>query len=587
MGESNPAGLYSDIDSQRDSDVKESSVLYRQISYEELEECVFIVRDSISEFYLAPQGEISIASVEAALKGQASAEEAVFDAPALENTFSGADNFSDWAEYENGSPRHFAVHAKINAGGDDNAGGDIETGGYGKTRDGGGETGESGETGGSAGAGNAGNAGIGSPGTFSGGRRFFRPRATPIRQIYRENVKKRVKKRRATAFAYLAACFAGAAFGGLLMLLCVIWILPLFGFAFLTPASGNVHEIIHTYEYAGADSQIEAIYEKISPSVVGIRVSVSYNDYIFGRRNASGDGSGIIIHPDGFILTSNHVIEAASPMYVPAPGNGEALEQPVTKLEVVIQRDPGNVYKAKIVARDVKTDIAVIKIDASNLPVAELGDSDQLKPGEMVIAIGRPDGMGDDCSVTDGIISGFNRNSGSYADGETGLIQTSAAINSGNSGGALVNSKGQVIGVNVITTGSSIYDGYSFAIPINSARTVADSLIGYNYVKGRARTGIGYSEAFNLDYDYYKQQFPDIPEGVYVESVEPLSGAFTAGIEIGDIITKMKGAAIADYMDMLELYDSLAPGDIIEVIIYRAGEYITMELEISEETGGN
>ncbi|MCL2057460.1 MAG: trypsin-like peptidase domain-containing protein [Oscillospiraceae bacterium] len=617
MEEKNPIDVYGSQDTQSDSRDAESPVLYRQISYEELEECVFIVRDSISEFYLAPQGEISYAAVEAALHGQGDVANAPMpesgagpqNGNIVQNDMSSADD-----------PLRVSALADVAAEGDmafgsqgadggalrhwpDGAMGDLP------------EQPNQAELSHKPDPGElvAQNGQVGQPGQPSqpsqpgaleqpiqpsrsvrplppviriSGRGPLQQHTIPIHQIYRESVQKRKKKRRATTVKYLAASFCGAVFGGLLVILCIAVILPFFGRLVFAPEPGSVHEVIHTIEYAKADTQIEAIYEKVSPSVVGIRVAPDYSEYAYGQQRGAGGGSGIIIHSDGYILTNNHVIAAAIPLYAPYPRDGGAQgEQAESKIDVVIQRDPGVVYSAQLVARDVKTDVAVIKIDAINLPVAELGDSDLIKPGELVVAIGRPGSMDNICSVADGIISGFNRGASEQSQRETGLIQTNAAINTGNSGGALVNARGQVIGINVISSDTYGYEGMNFAIPINSARNVAENLIDFSYVRGRAKTGIGFSESYNDNFEFYEKQYPGIPKGVYVSYVEPLSGAFTAGMRVGDIIVKMHGTDITHYMEMLEIKDSLAPGDIIDVEVFRSGEYIAMSLEVSEEAG--
>ena len=594
MAEAYPAEPNDLIDPQSGYEDSEPPVLYKQISYEELEELVLAVRDSISEFYLAPQGEISFAAVEAALKGQimppahdahaggTPAQATYAAAPPVQVPYTAGTAaygpFPDGAP--SGEPYTDGAEPAPDAGelpSDEAVTADApphESGGIDET----GPGAQANHNG--AQANHTGVQAIRAGGALVKSKlRLPYANTAPMRQIYRESIKKRAQKRRAAMLKYLAACFGGTVFGGLLMLLCVTWVFPFFGLPISVSAPSGVHEVIHTYEYKNTDSQIEAIYEKVTPSVAGIRVTADYSSSPFGRRQMLGDGSGIIISPDGYILTSNNVVSATVPLYMPIlPGSETPGRRDRIKLEVVIQRDPDIVYPATLVARDVRTDVAIIKIDAVNLPVAELGDSDQLKPGEMVIAIGRPDGMDNICSVTDGIISGFNRD-------ETSLIQTNAAINAGNSGGALVNARGQIVGVNVITAESSGYGGLGYAIPINAARSVAENLLSFNYVKGRAKTGVRYSEDFNDNFELYRQQYPDIPQGVYVEYVEPLSGAFKAGVRTGDIITKMGGEDISDYTEMLAILDTLAPGDIVDVEVFRGGELLELEIEVSEETG--
>jgi serine protease Do len=168
---------------------------------------------------------------------------------------------------------------------------------------------------------------------------------------------------------------------------------------------------------------------------------------------------------------------------------------------------------------------------------------------------------------------------------EFNLIQTNAAINPGNSGGALVNAIGQVIGINTIKVSEPGYEGLGFAIPINSARAVADNLIVFTYAKGRPKIGILYNKEFNSNYEYYKKQRPELPKGVLVDQVEPLSGAFKAGVKEGDIITSFNGSAVESYSEMIAIRDTLKPGDIIGIEVFREDGTHEMQLELSEDVG--
>jgi len=562
------------------------SVLYKQMSYEELEECVLDVRDSIAEFYLAPQGEISFAAVDAAIRdkmgvpaagpaaqyGHASARQDdagfLYDAPG--QIFAQGDGaaIAQAGEYA-------ADIGLLTA-----AAGDIEVPAEGANT-------ERAATGDAANAENEEYGGEG-PGELLGidavrgaGRlRLVQSQTASLRQIYRESINNRNKRRRTRIFKFVFACSAGAIAGGLLVLVCAAFVLPAIGVSLYPASPDKIHEVVYSYEYVKTDTQIEAIYEKVSPSVVGIRVSSGYGGDAFGGRRQIGDGSGIIIHSDGYILTSNTAVSSQAWLYAPVPGDGGDDDPGMrggVRVEAVIQRDPGTAYQAKLIARDVKADLAIIKIEAAGLPVAEFGDSDDLRPGELVVAIGRPGWMNDACSIADGIVSGFNPEVSSH-------IRTNAAIDYGNIGGALVNARGLIIGVNVITAEPAGGGGAGFAIPINSARAIAETLINYNAARGRPKTGIRYSASFNENFEIYKQQFPDIPEGAYVEYVEPLSGAFKAGIRTGDIITNLCGEPVSNYMDFIAIKETVAPGDVIEVEVFRTGEYHTLELEVSEET---
>ena len=221
------------------------------------------------------------------------------------------------------------------------------------------------------------------------------------------------------------------------------------------------------------------------------------------------------------------------------------------KIEVYLPADSGQTkpYTATVVGKDSKTDLAVIKISASGLPVAELGDSDSLKVGELAVAIGNPGGLEYMGSVTVGVISGLNRTIAIEDNGNTKLIQTDAAINPGNSGGALVNSQGQVIGVNSAKVAEQGFDGMGFAIPINQAKTIVDSLIKTGYVQGRPLLGVSIDQTF--DAAAAKQN--NVPVGCYVASVQTPSGAATAGIKAKDIITKIDGKAVATFDELENL----------------------------------
>ena len=244
-----------------------------------------------------------------------------------------------------------------------------------------------------------------------------------------------------------------------------------------------------------------AVAEKVLPSVVGITVKYNVSSF-FGSSEGEATGSGIIISEDGYILTNNHVIasESSSSYY----SVSEA-----TSITINLYNDSES-YEATVVGTDSYTDLAVLKIDKTGLTAATLGNSDNVKVGEFVMAIGNPVGM--DYSVTCGIVSAVNREVES--DGTTyTAIQTDAAINSGNSGGALVNADGEVIGVNTLKLAGTGIEGIGFAIPISSTTNVIDQLIQYSTVK-RPYIGISGSAVDETTSKRY-----NVPQGVYVESV--------------------------------------------------------------------
>ena len=226
----------------------------------------------------------------------------------------------------------------------------------------------------------------------------------------------------------------------------------------------------------GNSSTVTKIAKRVGPSIVGIRmVTLSPRNWYYGDAMSQSkyEGSGIIIDSKGYIMTNYHVVQYADPKNSISKN---------TTLEVFLS--DGRQAMAKFIGGDQKSDLAVIKIDLKNLPVAEFGDSDALEVGELAVAIGNPLGLEFQGSVTVGVISALNRTI-SIDDRTLNLIQTDAAINPGNSGGALLNSKGEVIGINTAKISLSGVEGLGFAIPINEAKPIVDQLIMFGYVKGR------------------------------------------------------------------------------------------------------
>jgi len=306
----------------------------------------------------------------------------------------------------------------------------------------------------------------------------------------------------------------------------------------------------------GTSSPIVQIAKDVGPSVVGIAVSV--NQPILGQQGPteqqSGYGTGIIVTQDGYIATNNHVVEG-----------GNAVK--VTLFD-------GTEYPATVVGTDKSTDLAVIKIDATGLTAAALGDSDVLEVGETVVAIGNPLGATLAGSVTSGIVSALNRNISTEGYSQE-YIQTDAAINPGNSGGALVNMKGQVIGINTLKTYLAGYDDYGvpigtegigFAIPINSAKPIVEQLIATGSVQ---RPGIGITCLVDETNQY---NAPSAPAGVTVVNVTENGPAAQAGLEAYDIITTIDGTA-ADSVDTLTaVIQNHKIGDQIELVVWRSGQ---------------
>ena len=321
------------------------------------------------------------------------------------------------------------------------------------------------------------------------------------------------------------------------------------------------------------DLTVTEIAEKVSPSIVGIRVTAKVRNYFFGDTEARGEGSGIIKSSDGYIITNYHVIEYALDNSGRQRGNA--------KIEVFLSGRLDKPYIAEVKGVDYWTDLAVLKINATGLPYAELGDSDKLKVGELAVAIGNPGGLELMGSVTVGVISGLNREIQAENQRAFKLIQTDAAINPGNSGGALVNSKGQVIGVNTVKMVANGYEGLGFAIPINTVKQVINDLIEYNYVKGRPLLGIRADSTYNEAVARYY----NLPAGVRVEGITPLSGAEKAGIQVGDIITKFNGKQVKSLQELNELKNKFKPGDKVTLEIYRNGRYMNVTVTLTEDQG--
>lgn len=315
-----------------------------------------------------------------------------------------------------------------------------------------------------------------------------------------------------------------------------------------------------------------AVYaaSKVLPSIVGIKVeyTVTSNFSQSLSQVAQAEGSGIIMSSDGYILTNNHIINSAdSSIYY------EVSE--ATNVYVYLYNDE-TPYEAKIIGTDEETDLAVIKIDKTDLTPVEVGDSDSIKIGEFAMAIGNPLGM--ESSVTSGIISAVNRTV-SGSDGNThNLIQTDAAINAGNSGGALINSEGKVIGINTLKLSGSGIEGMGFAIPINDTIDIYNQLVNTGKVK---RPYIGITGQ-NLDSVTAKRY--SLPTGVYVNEVQENGPAASSGLKVGDIITALDGEEVSSMDELIDLKNSKNIGDEITLKVYRGGKTEEIKITLGEES---
>lgn len=297
---------------------------------------------------------------------------------------------------------------------------------------------------------------------------------------------------------------------------------------------------------------IGRVAEIVGPAVVGITNST---EGVLNGLNKSM-GSGIIFDPNGYIVTNYHVIEGADQINVKLANSGRSL-------------------KAKFIGSDATSDLAVIKIEAKNLPTAKFGDSSKVRVGDVAIAIGNPIGEEFAGSVTAGIISALNRKI-QYGGSVYKVLQTDAAINPGNSGGALCNAMGEVIGINSLKLGGSIkqnIEGIGFAIAINEASDIVEQIMKYGRV-ARPRIGIYGRDAISEKNDYIK--------GVYVQEVVKGSGAAAAGIRPTDIIIELDGEKVTSFQDLLAITEKHKIGDMVKCKIWRNGNTIDVTITLSD-----
>ncbi len=292
---------------------------------------------------------------------------------------------------------------------------------------------------------------------------------------------------------------------------------------------------------------------------------------IFGRQQyyipqQSGSGSGVVISADGYIVTNNHVVADAN--------------------EVTVTFNDRYTTQAKVVATDPSTDIAVIKVDEKNLAFMDFGNSDDVKLGQWVLAVGYPLSL--DATVTAGIVSAKGRNIGinkQTASAIEAYIQTDAAVNPGNSGGALVNTAGQLIGINsAIASPTGSYAGYSYAVPSNIVRKAVNDLIKYGSVQ-RGYMGVEFIDSKNLSREQLSTLGIDKTDGVYVASVLPDMGAAQAGLQKGDFITQINGANVMTEPQLLEQIARYQPGDNISITYLRNGSSHTASVQLKNIEG--
>ena len=324
------------------------------------------------------------------------------------------------------------------------------------------------------------------------------------------------------------------------------------------------------------DSPVVAMAQKASPSVVVINVTYTTQTYnffnMFGNngnnlsQESSEEGSGIIYSQDGYIITNYHVIQSA-------------VENDTAKITVTLPNDE-NEYEAKIIGGDETTDLAVIKIDKTGLTAAEFGESSNLNVGELVAVIGNPYGKEFANSVTVGYISALNRKL--TISGRTyNLIQTDAAINAGNSGGALVNNKGQVIGISSAKISSTDVEGMCFAIPIDEALPIIKELISDGKIT-RPYIGI-----VGMNVTETMAKMYNLQEGVYVYSIDENSPASKVNLKKGDVVTAIDSTEITTMEELNEIKNKKKIGDKVTLTVDRAGEKINVEVVLEANTNSN
>ena len=308
------------------------------------------------------------------------------------------------------------------------------------------------------------------------------------------------------------------------------------------------------------------IAKKSINTVVHVKSSSSGSDYsiedfIFGRSDRGpqiGSGSGVIISSDGYVVTNHHVIETAE--------------------DIQITTNNNQTYKAKVIGSDEQNDIALLKIETDDeLPYAVFGDSDSTQIGEWVLAVGNPFNL--TSTVTAGIISAKSRNLDPTGRTTQSYIQTDAAVNPGNSGGALINDKGELIGINTaIQTQTGSYVGYSFAVPSNIAKKVIEDILEYGNVQygflGVTGTSLNSFRAKELDVED--------TEGFFINGIDKESGAFSAGIKVGDIIKDIDGIKISKFSDLKGYLNTKRPDDIVEVNLKRNNESKKLRVQLNK-----
>lgn len=330
------------------------------------------------------------------------------------------------------------------------------------------------------------------------------------------------------------------------------------------PAPTQSEEVINTAKVSAAKivsnvrtTPVVQVAKSVGPAVVGITNKAVARDFFNRQVETEGVGSGVIFKDDGYIVTNNHVVAGAR--------------------EIIVSLSDGSSVSGSLVGADEMTDIAVVKVDSKNLPTAKFGNSDEIMVGEPVVAIGNPMGLEFQGSVTVGVISALNRTL-ELNDRRVNLLQTDAAISPGNSGGALVNYEGEVIGINSAKIAKNGIEGMAFAIPINTVQNVIDELMTKGYV---ARPYLGVTIFDKPTAARYGYELT-ISKGVYVFQVALDSPAGRAGFQRGDVILSIDGKEVNSVSEVRADIAARKVGDKIKVTYDRDGQQDTIEVTLQE-----
>jgi len=329
-------------------------------------------------------------------------------------------------------------------------------------------------------------------------------------------------------------------------------------------AEKTVHGVVHIKSTVKSRTQT---YQEIPDIIEQFMFGARPRQRQYQTQPQVGYGSGVILTKDGYIVTNNHVIEKAD--------------------EIQVTLNDNRVFTATLVGADANTDLALIKIEGDEFPVVPMGDSDELKLGEWVLAVGNPFNL--TSSVTAGVVSAKSRKIGIYEGGESieSFIQTDAAINMGNSGGALVNSRGELVGINAaLESPTGTYAGYGFAIPTTIVKKVVADLKEYGTVQ-RAMLGIMGGDVLQMRQDERNKDtdFGDAIDGVYISGVVDGGGALAAGIKEGDIIVAINGKKIRTMNELQETIVQFRPGDKVNVTVLRDKKEKKIEVELKNSRG--